>query len=202
MFSHTLLSNHFQIFSLLRSSFKNINFNQISCASTNTGKMATNTIYNFVAKDIDEKDVKMGDVYKGRVVLIVNVASECGFTKTNYPQMKVLLEKYKDKGLSVACFPCNQFNSQEPGTNQEIKKFINEKFNFFPDLYAKIDVNGKNAHPLWEFLKHEQHGTLIDAIKWNFTKFLVNKQGIPVSRHAPTDEPEKLEPEIKKLLEE
>ncbi|KAL7072581.1 hypothetical protein ACQ4LE_007792 [Meloidogyne hapla] len=197
MFTRTLLSNHFQIVPLFRSCFKNnINFHIISSVSTNT---MTNTIYNFEAKDIDGKDVKM-DIYKGRVVLMVNVASECGFTKTNYPQMKVLLEKYKDQGLSVACFPCNQFNGQEPGTNEEIKKFINEKFNFYPDLYAKIDVNGKSAHPLWEFLKHEKHGTLIDAIKWNFTKFLVDKNGIPVSRHAPTDEPEKLEPEIKKLL--
>ena len=156
-------------------------------------------IYQFHALDIDGNDVKM-DKYRGRVVLMVNVASECGFTKTNYPQMRELLAKYQGKGFSIAAFPCNQFNSEEPGTNEQIKQFINGKFDFHPDLYAKIDVNGSNAHPLWDFLKHEQHGTLVDMIKWNFTKFLVNKQGEVIKRFSPNTEPKEIEPDIKAAL--
>lgn len=104
--------------------------------------------------------------------------------------------------LKYCSFPifCFQFNNEEPGTDAQIKEFINGKFDFHPDLYSKIDVNGKNAHPLWDFLKHEQHGTIIDAIKWNFTKFLVDKQGHVIKRFAPNTEPKLIEPDIKNAL--
>uniref|UniRef100_A0AC34F265 Glutathione peroxidase n=1 Tax=Panagrolaimus sp. ES5 TaxID=591445 RepID=A0AC34F265_9BILA len=157
------------------------------------------SIYDFTVKDADGKDVSL-EKYKGKVLLVINVASQCGFTNSNYTQMKELLDKYHDKGLEVAAFPCNQFGGQEPACEIDIKKFVNEKFSFEPDLYAKINVNGANADPLYQFLKKEQGGTLIDAIKWNFTKFLVDRQGKVVKRFAPTTEPRSIIKDIEALL--
>ncbi|VDK53826.1 unnamed protein product [Anisakis simplex] len=141
-----------------------------------TGK----TIYDFTVKDAEGQDVSL-EKYKGKVVLIVNVASKCGLTSSNYAQLKELLDKYNDKGLVIAAFPCNQFGGQEPSCEIDIRNFVKDSFKFEPDLYAKIDVNGSKADPLYVFLKKEQGGTLFDAIKWNFTKFLIDANGHPVS---------------------
>ncbi|VDO98869.1 unnamed protein product [Heligmosomoides polygyrus] len=143
--------------------------------------MSAPTIYQFKVKDADEKEVSL-EKYKGKVVVIVNVASQCGLTNANYTQFKELLDKYKSQGLEIAAFPCNQFGGQEPACELDIKNFQTSKFSFEPDLYAKIDVNGDHADPLYKFLKKQQGGTIFDAIKWNFTKFLVDRNGKVVKR--------------------
>lgn len=160
-----------------------------------------NTIYQFQVRDINGAEVSLNR-YRNKVVLIVNVASQCGLTHSNYAQLKNLHDKYKEQGLAIAAFPCNQFASQEPGNEMEIKHFIKETFNFEPDLYAKISVNGAEEHPLYKFLKSQKSGTLIDAIKWNFTKFLINRHGKVVERYAPTVQPNDIEEDIVKLLNE
>lgn len=138
--------------------------------------------------------------YKGKVLLIVNVASRCGLTP-HYAGLEALYRAYKDKGLVVLGFPCNQFGSQEPGTPEEIRSFCSTNYDVTFPLYAKIDVNGDGTHPLYAFLKGEQAGVLgTEAIKWNFTKFLVDRNGTVVERFAPTDTPESLEAKIVKLL--
>jgi len=157
------------------------------------------TIYDFKVKDAEGKDVSL-DKYKGKVVLIVNVASQCGLTNANYTQLKELLDEFKGKGFEVAAFPCNQFGGQEPDCEIDIKNFVKEKFNFEPELYGKVKVNGDEADPLFKFLKKEKGGTLIDAIKWNFGKFLVDKNGVVVQRYAPTTEPKSIVKDIQKLL--
>lgn len=156
-------------------------------------------LYDFTVKNIDNEDVKL-DKYKGKVVLVVNVASKCGFTKNNYKELNDLYSRYKDKGLAILGFPCNQFGHQEPGCEVDIKEFV-KKNGVEWDMFAKIDVNGSAASPLYSWLKSKQGGTLIDAIKWNFTKFLVDKDGIPVKRYAPNDNPLKFEDEIKAELD-
>ncbi|KAK6732425.1 hypothetical protein RB195_016667 [Necator americanus] len=163
--------------------------------------MSGNTIYQFTVKDADGKDVSL-EKYKGKVVVIVNVASKCGLTNSNYTQMKELLDKYKSQGLEVAAFPCNQFGGQEPACEIDIKNFVADKFKFEPDLYHKIDVNGDKADPLYKFLKKEQGGTLVDAIKWNFTKFLVNREGKVIKRYAPTTEPKDMVKDLESVLNE
>ncbi|KAH7704534.1 glutathione peroxidase [Aphelenchoides avenae] len=154
------------------------------------------TIYQFKARDIDGKEVSL-DKYKGKPLLCVNVASECKFTDKNYSQLRKTLEKYKDKGLSIAAFPCNQFGKLEPGSPEEIKKFVQEKYKFHPDLFEKIDVNEANAHPLYSFLKNSQG---IDNIEWNFFKFLVDKNGRPVKAYRPDTDPKEVEADIEKLI--
>lgn len=131
---------------------------------------------------------------------MVNVASNCGFTKTNYAQLNELYSKYKDQGLKVLAFPCNQFAGQEPGCETDIKEFI-KKNNIEFDMFNKIKVNGDEADPLYKYLKKEQGGFLLDAIKWNFTKFLVDADGKPIARYAPNVEPNKIEKDLKPLLE-
>ncbi|CAD5223992.1 unnamed protein product [Bursaphelenchus okinawaensis] len=163
--------------------------------------MAENTIYQFTAKDSDGADVSL-EKYRGKVVIIVNTASHCGFTNSNYAQLKELLDKYKGQGLEVAAFPCNQFGRQEPGCALDVKNFVKDKFKFDPDLYDKVDVNGGNAHPLFDFLKKEAPGFLFNAIKWNFTKFLVNRRGEVVARYAPSTKPNDMIPDIEKALGE
>jgi len=158
-----------------------------------------NSVYDFTVKDLDNQDVKL-DKYKGKVLIIVNVASKCGFTKGNYKELNELYAKYKDQGLAVLGFPCNQFGHQEPGCEVDIKEFL-KKNGVEWDVFAKIDVNGDNAIPLYSWLKNKEKGTLIDAIKWNFTKFLINKQGMPVARYAPNKSPMEFENEIKAELE-
>ncbi|XGW08934.1 hypothetical protein V3C99_011331 [Haemonchus contortus] len=161
--------------------------------------MAATNVYQFKVKDADEKEVSL-DKYKGKVLIIVNVASQCGLTNSNYTQFKELLDKYKSQGLEVAAFPCNQFGGQEPACEIDIKNFVANKFNFEPDLYAKVNVNGDNADPLFKYLKKEQGGTMFDAIKWNFTKFLVDREGNVVKRFGPTTEPKDMVKDIEKLL--
>jgi len=157
-----------------------------------------NTIYDFTVDDINGQTVKL-DKYKGKVCLIVNVASKCGFTK-QYTGLEELEKKYADQGFAVLGFPCNQFGDQEPGTEEEIKNFCSLKYNVTFDMFKKVDVNGSDAAPLYNFLKNKQHGFLIDAIKWNFTKFLIDREGKPVKRYSSQDEPKSLEKDIEEYL--
>jgi len=157
-------------------------------------------IYEFSAYDIDGAKVSL-EKYRGLVAYIVNVASAWGLTKKNYDEMAQLHDRYFDKGLRILAFPCNQFGSQEPGTPQEIKEFA-KNHGFKDDLFGKIKVNGGEAHPLWKYLKEKQTGTLTNAIKWNFSKFLINRKGIPVKRFAPNVAPLDIVPDIEKLLAE
>jgi glutathione peroxidase len=157
------------------------------------------TIYDFKVNDIDGKLVELSD-YKDKVLLIVNTASKCGFTK-QYAGLEELYKKYKDQGLVVLGFPCNQFNSQEPGDEAEIKQFCSLTYAVDFPMFAKIDVNGDKTEPLYKFLKSTATGVLgSESIKWNFTKFLINRQGDVVKRYAPITAPEGLVADIEKLL--
>jgi len=159
----------------------------------------TMSIYDLSVVDIDAKSVSMSK-YKGKVLLIVNVASECGFTP-QYKGLQELYSKHKDEGFVVLGFPSNQFREQESGTNKEIKFFCTGTYNVTFDMFSKIDVNGKNADPLYKFLKDKQSGFMwSESIKWNFTKFLVDKEGNVVNRYAPTTEPSAIESDIEELL--
>ena len=163
--------------------------------------MMDQTVYDFTAMDIDGNKVEL-NVYKGKVLLIVNTASKCGFTK-QYAALEELYQKYKDNGFFVLGFPCNQFASQEPGNMDEIKKFCSLTYNVDFPMFSKVEVNGDNAHPLYKFLKQEAPGVLgLKAIKWNFTKFLVNSQGKVVNRYAPATDPLGISCDIEKLLQE
>jgi glutathione peroxidase len=153
------------------------------------------TIYDFSAKTIDGDEQKMS-AYRGKTLLIVNVASKCGFTP-QYEGLEALYRDFKPKGLVVLGFPCDQFGHQEPGDENEIKNFCSLNYEVTFPLFAKIDVNGPNAHPLYKYLKHEAKGLLgSEAIKWNFTKFLVDSAGSVRKRYAPTDTPESIKPEL------
>lgn len=138
--------------------------------------------------------------YRGKVLLIVNVASKCGLTDSNYKELNVLYEKYKDQGFEILAFPCNQFLGQEPGTNEEIQQTVCTRFKAEFPVFEKIDVNGDNATPLYKFLKSEKGGFLGNAVKWNFTKFLVDKEGKVVERYAPKTPPLQFEKDIQNLL--
>nr|XP_010930185.1 probable phospholipid hydroperoxide glutathione peroxidase isoform X1 [Elaeis guineensis] len=167
------------------------------------GKMAEEmpkSIYDITVKDINGNDVNLS-TYNGKVLLIVNVASKCGFTHSNYKEMNILYEKYKDKGFEIFAFPCNQFGGQEPGSNEEIQEVACRMFKAEFPIFDKIEVNGKNAAPLYKYLKSQKGSFLGDSIKWNFTKFLVDKNGRVVERYAPTTSPLKIEMDIQKLLE-
>jgi len=153
--------------------------------------------YSLSALSLNGKEITM-DKYKGKVVLVVNTASKCGFTP-QYEGLEKLHEEYNDKGLEILGFPCNQFAGQEPGGKNEIEScLLNYGVDF--QMFDKIDVNGKNAHPIFKYLKKELPGTLGGRIKWNFTKFLVDKNGKPVKRFAPSTKPEKLIKDIQSLL--
>ncbi|MCX8054303.1 MAG: glutathione peroxidase [Ignavibacteria bacterium] len=156
------------------------------------------SIYDFSAKTIDGKEKSIAD-YKGKVLLIVNVASKCGFTP-QYKGLEELYRKYKDSGLEILAFPCNQFGGQEPGTNEEIASFCSANYGVSFQIFDKIEVNGENAHPLYKFLKANAKGFINDEIKWNFTKFLVNQNGDVVDRFAPQTTPESIEKHIAELL--
>lgn len=157
------------------------------------------SIYEFTAKDITGQEVSL-EKYKGHVAIIVNVASECGYTKNNYKELQELYEEFAEsKGLKILAFPCNQFGHQEPGDSEQIVCFARER-NISFDMFEKIDVNGKNAHPLWTYLKHKQGGTLGDFIKWNFTKFIIDKNGQPVERHGPSTDPKSLIKNLEKYF--
>ena len=157
------------------------------------------TAFEFDAIDIDGTPVSLGD-YRGKVLLIVNVASKCGFTP-QYAGLETLWLDYREQGLVVLGFPCDQFGSQEPGDEEEIKNFCSINFDVTFPMFAKIDVNGEQAHPLWKWLKQEKSGLLgIGAIKWNFSKFLVGRDGKVLKRFAPTDKPESLAADIESAL--
>jgi glutathione peroxidase len=157
------------------------------------------SIYNIEVKNIDGQVHSLAK-YKNKVMLIVNVASKCGFTN-QYEGLETLYEKYHQKGLSILGFPCNQFLSQEPGTEEEIKKFCSLTYGVKFDMFSKIDVNGDNTHPLYIYLKEHSSGFLgTDIIKWNFTKFLVDKNGDVIKRYAPSTKPKEIEQDILKLL--
>ena len=155
-------------------------------------------IYDFKVRNAKGVEVSMAD-YQGKVLLIVNTATGCGFTP-QYEGLQDLYNKYKDKGLEILDFPCNQFGHQAPGTEEEIQEFCTLKYKTTFPLFAKIEVNGENASPLFEFLKKQKGGFLGDDIKWNFTKFLVARNGAVVERYAPVTKPEKIEDDILKLL--
>jgi len=156
-------------------------------------------VHEFRAKSIDGAEVSLSD-YRGKVLLIVNVASACGFTP-QYEGLEELHEKYKDRGFAVLGFPCNQFGKQEPGAEAEIKTFCQTRFGVTFPLFSKIDVNGANAHPLYKFLVQTKPGFLgSKRIKWNFTKFLIDREGRPVKRYAPQDKPKSIEGDIQNAL--
>ena len=156
------------------------------------------SIYDFVVKDNKGTDVPMSD-YKGKTLIIVNTATGCGFTP-QYEGLQDLYEKYKDKGFEILDFPCNQFGGQAPGTNEEIVDFCQSRYGVTFKQFAKVDVNGDNAEPLFTFLKEQQGGVMGSKIKWNFTKFLVDKNGKVIDRFAPTTTPEKMEKALQEVL--
>ena len=157
------------------------------------------TAYDFSARTIDGDEQPL-DAYRGKAMLIVNVASKCGFTP-QYTGLEAMYRKHKDEGLEVLGFPCDQFGHQEPGNEDKIKNFCSLTYDVSFPLFAKVDVNGEAAHPLWKWLKQEKSGLLgLDGIKWNFTKFLVGRDGKVIKRYAPTDTPEKIEKDLAGVL--
>lgn len=156
-------------------------------------------LYSQVVKKSDMTDITLNE-FKNKVLLIVNVASECGLTY-QYEALQDLHNKYNADGLEILGFPCNQFGAQEPGSNEEIQFFCTEKYEVSFNVFNKIDVNGKDADPFYNFLKNERPGIMRSKnIKWNFSKFLVNKNGEVVKRYGPTTKPESIESDIIKLL--
>lgn len=157
------------------------------------------SIYDFRVKTIRGEEQSLAD-YKGKVLLIVNTASKCGFTP-QYKELQELYEQYRDRGFVVLGFPCNQFGHQEPGTEEEIEQFCQVNYGVTFPMFAKVDVNGENAHPLFQYLKEKAPGVLgTKAIKWNFTKFLVDRNGNVVARFASQTKPSELKNEIEELL--
>lgn len=157
------------------------------------------TIYDYTAKTLMGKEKSLID-YKDKVVLIVNTASECGFT----PQFEGLQELYNTfnkEGLEIIGFPCNQFNNQDPGSEEEISDFCQLNYGVTFRMFSKVDVKGEEAHPLFQYLTNQAPGLLTKQIKWNFTKFLVNRNGEVINRFAPQTKPESMKDEIKKALE-
>jgi glutathione peroxidase len=162
------------------------------------------TIFAFSAPNLSGQPVSLAD-YRERVLLIVNTASKCGFTP-QYEGLETLYRAYRDRGFSILAFPCNQFGAQEPGSEAEIDAFCRTNYRVSFPLFAKISVNGPGAHPLYQFLKKEKPGIFgiigANAIRWNFTKFLTDRQGRVVARYSPAKAPAALAPAIEKLLDE
>jgi len=156
------------------------------------------SIYDFTVKSINGKEVSLSD-YREKIVLIVNTASKCGFT-TQYQGLEELYNKYKSKGFAILGFPCNQFGFQEPGDDKSIQEGCLVNYGVSFPMFSKIKVNGPKTEPLYQFLKEKQKGGLIKAIKWNFTKFIIDKNGIPVHRFSPSTTPKELESFIEDLL--
>ena len=157
------------------------------------------SIYDYKVKNKKGEDVPIAD-YKGKVLLIVNTATGCGFTP-QYEGLENLYKKYKEQGLEILDFPCNQFGNQAPGTDEEIQEFCTLKYHTTFPQFKKIEVNGENEEPLYKFLKSEKGGIYKKKIKWNFTKFLVDREGNVVERFAPTVTPEKMDEKIKEVIE-
>ncbi|MBN3859503.1 redoxin family protein [Neisseriaceae bacterium PsAf] len=156
------------------------------------------SVYDFIVQDINGNDVSLKE-FKNQVILIVNTASKCGFTP-QFEKLEHLYQKYKDQGFTILGFPCNQFANQDPGNNQEIMTFCQKNYGVTFPMFSKIEVNGKDESPLYTYLKSSQPGLLNEKIKWNFTKFLINRDGSVVKRFAPTTSMDKVEKEIKLLL--
>lgn len=157
------------------------------------------SIYDYSAKLANGQEISLSQ-YRGKPLLIVNVASKCGFTP-QYAGLETLYKKYQDRGFAILGFPCNQFGAQEPGDEKAIQEFCSLNFGVTFPLFAKIDVNGDQAHPLYRYLVKEKPGFLgTKRIKWNFTKFLIDQDGRPSKRYAPTAKPEELEKDIEKAL--
>ncbi|MCG2607524.1 glutathione peroxidase [Acinetobacter sp. SM34] len=155
-------------------------------------------IYQFEAELLDGKNKSFAD-YQGKVLLIVNTASKCGFTP-QFAGLEKLYEKYKDQGLEVLGFPCNQFGGQDPGSNEQIGAFCQKNYGVNFPMFAKVDVKGPEAHIIFRYLTNNSKGVLGNGIKWNFTKFLINKKGEVINRYAPTTKPEDLERDIEVAL--
>lgn len=158
----------------------------------------TNTIYDFSLPTSNQGEQSLAD-FKGKVILIVNTASQCGFTP-QYEGLQTLHDKYHENGLVVVAVPCNQFGAQEPGSNETIQEFCQLNYGLSFPVMGKIDVNGANQHPLYNYLTTQAKGLITDSIKWNFTKFLVDKEGTVVERFAPITKPDAIERHIEKLL--
>ena len=159
----------------------------------------TKNIYQFSCEDSSGQKVDLSD-FKGKTLLIVNTASQCGFTP-QYKGLEQLQTKYSSEEFSVLAFPCNQFGGQEPGSNEQIVEFCSLNYGSTFPIFSKIDVNGDNAHPLFKFLTTEKKGLLgTEKIKWNFTKFLINKDGEPVNRYGSSTTPEQIQTDIEKLI--
>ena len=157
-------------------------------------------LYKFAVNTIDGQTATL-ETYCGQVLLIVNVASKCGFT-SQYAGLEALYRRYRDKGFTILGFPCDQFGHQEPGTEEEIQSFCSLTYNVTFPLFAKIGVNGSGAHPIYKYLKKEQPGIFgSETIKWNFTKFLINREGKVLKRYAPSDTPEKIEDDLRGMIE-
>lgn len=155
-------------------------------------------IYDFEAEDIRGQKIDLRD-FEGKALLIVNTASECGLTP-QFESLEKLYQEYKDQGLEILGFPCNQFGNQDSGTNAEIKEFCQINYGVSFKMFAKIKVNGSDAHPIFKYLKKETGSLLGGIIKWNFTKFLVDREGNVVNRYAPTTDPLKIKSELEKIL--
>ena len=155
-------------------------------------------VYQFNFNHLDGQEVSMSE-FKGKAILVVNTASYCGLTY-HYSGLEKLYQKYKERGLVIIGFPCNQFGKQEPGTSKEIKDFCNLNYDISFPMSTKVDVNGKNADPLFKYLKSELKGKLNDSVKWNFTKFLIDRDGIPFKRFSSTAEPEDISTSIEEVL--
>lgn len=159
----------------------------------------TTSFYDFEANKLNGEKVSL-EQYKGKTIVVVNTASKCGLTP-QYEGLEELYKKYKDRGLVILGFPCNQFGQQEKGSSDEIQEFCQVNYGVTFPMFEKIEVNGKGAHPIFKYLKSKLSGGLLgSSIKWNFTKFLIDKNGKPVERFAPTTVPEKLEAYIEKII--
>ncbi|KAL3517549.1 hypothetical protein ACH5RR_020138 [Cinchona calisaya] len=157
------------------------------------------SIHEFTVKDSRGKDVELS-IYSGKVLLVVNVASKCGFANSNYTQLTELYNKYKDKGFEILAFPCNQFLKQEPGTSEEAEQFACARFKAECPIFSKVRVNGPNAAPVYNFLKASKGGFFGSRIKWNFTKFLVDEEGRVIRRYGTSTSPLSIEADIQKAL--
>ncbi|XP_071716902.1 probable glutathione peroxidase 5 [Rutidosis leptorrhynchoides] len=170
-------------------------------ATSSSSLHDNSSVHSFTVKDKKGEDVNLS-IYKGQVLLIVNVASKCGLTNSNYTQLTELYKKYKDKGFEILAFPCNQFLQQEPGPTEETVQYVCERFNAEYPIFDKVKVNGSNSAPLYKYLKSKSGGFMGTTIKWNFTKFLISKKGKVIGRMGPRTEPSSIEADIQKALEE
>ncbi|XP_050366780.1 probable phospholipid hydroperoxide glutathione peroxidase [Argentina anserina] len=186
-------------FSLPSSSYSNRRFFKSRSSGFYARAATEKTLYEFTVKDIDGKDVTLSK-FKGKVLLIVNVASKCGLTSSNYSELSRVYDKYKTQGFEILAFPCNQFGGQEPGSNSQIKQFACTRYKAEFPIFDKVDVNGPSTAPVYQFLKSSAGGFLGDIIKWNFEKFLVDKNGKVVERYPPTTSPFQIEKDIQKLV--